>query len=460
VSSRRFTWRSSLPHPANEVFSWYERVGAFERLNAPWRPVSVVSPPQPLALGTEVEIRVPVVGPISVPWRLRHSLFVKDQAFRDEQVAGPFKTWRHDHRFIVEGVDSSEMLDEIEYSLPWFGGLANFQVQRELTRLFAHRHAVLRHDLALHARWKDMPRKTVLIAGASGFIGSALRAFLSTAGHEVISLVRRPARSASERSWHPERKELSPSVFDGIDIVINLGGENIAAGRWSAARKTLLWKSRTEGTSLLAETIASLERKPELAIMGSAIGFYGDRGSAPLDEQAPVGSGFLAELAKAWENAAAPIADSGCRLVSIRTGTVLNIAGGALSKMVPPFLAGVGGPLGNGQQYMSWIGLEDFLGAIEHIMYTPSLDGPINMVSPNPCTNEYFCETLGQVLRRPSWLRMPAGVLKAIFGEMADATLLASARITPSRLISFSYQFVTPNLPEALVFECGMSHRA
>ncbi len=453
-------WRSSLPHPASEVFSWYERIGAFERLNAPWRPVFVISPPQPLALGTEVEIRVPVLGPVRVPWRLRHSLFVKNEAFRDEQVAGPFKAWRHDHRFIVEGVDSSEMLDEIEYSLPWFGGLANFQVQRELTRLFAHRHAVLRHDLALHARWKDMPRKTVLIAGASGFIGSALRAFLSTAGHEVISLVRRPARSASERSWHPERKELSPSVFDGIDIVINLGGENIAAGRWSAARKTLLWKSRTEGTSLLAETIASLERKPELAIMGSAIGFYGDQGSAIIDEQAPAGSGFLAELAKAWENAAAPIADSGCRLVSIRTGTVLNIAGGALSKMVPPFLAGVGGPLGNGQQYMSWIGLEDFLGAIEHIMYTPSLDGPINMVSPNPCTNEYFCDTLGKILRRPSWLRMPAGVLKAIFGEMANATLLASARITPSRLISFSYQFVTPNLPEALVFECGMSHRA
>lgn len=460
MSSRRFTWRSSLPHQASEVFSWYERVGAFERLNAPWRPVSVVSSPQPLALGTKVEIRVPVVGPVRVPWRLRHSLFVKNEAFRDEQVAGPFKAWKHDHRFIVEDASNSVMLDEIEYSLPWFGAPANFQVRRELTRLFAHRHAVLRHDLALHARWRGMPRKSILIAGASGFIGSALRAFLSTAGHEVISLVRRPARNASERSWHPERKELSPSVFNGIDIVINLGGENIAAGRWSAARKTLLWKSRTEGTSLLAETIASLERKPELAIMGSAIGFYGDSGSALIDEQAPVGSGFLGELAKAWENASAPIADSGCRLVSIRTGTVLNISGGALSKMVPPFLVGVGGPLGNGQQYMSWIGLEDFLGAIEHIMYTPSLDGPINMVSPNPCTNEYFCDTLGKILRRPSWLRMPAGVLKAIFGEMADATLLASARITPSRLISSSYQFVTPNLSDALLFECGLSHRA
>jgi uncharacterized protein (TIGR01777 family) len=194
--------------------------------------------------------------------------------------------------------------------------------------------------------------------------------------------------------------------------------------------------------------------------MGSAIGFYGDRGSTLIDEDTSMGSGFLAELAKAWESAATPIANSGCRLVSIRTGTVLNIAGGALSKMVPPFLAGVGGPLGNGQQYMSWIGLEDFLGAIEHIMYTPSITGPINMVSPNPCMNEYFCNTLGQVLRRPSWLRMPRGALKAIFGEMADATLLASSRISPSRLLSSGYRFVALNLRDTLLFECGLSHRA
>ncbi len=460
MRARQFMWRSSLRYPASEVFAWYERVGAFERLNAPWRPVSFISPSQPLALGTEVDIRLPVFGPVRIPWRLRHSRFVKNEVFRDEQIAGPFKAWKHDHKFIKEGERLTTMLDEIEYTLPCFGRVADFQIRRELTRLFAHRHAILRSDLELHARWRDKPRKSILIAGGSGFIGSALRAFLNTAGHRVISLVRRPARDASERAWYPDKDELSSSVFNDIDVVINLGGENIANKRWSESRKARLWKSRTQGTALLARTIASLKSKPELAIMGSAVGFYGNRGSEILDEQATAGRGFLAELAQAWESAALPLADSSCRLASIRIGTVLNIGGGALQKMVPAFLAGVGGPLGDGQQYMSWIALQDLLGAIEHIIYTPLIMGPINLAAPEPCTNNDFSKTLGQVLRRPSWLRMPETLLRVIFGEMVDEVLLASCGAIPSRLLSSGYQFVTPNLREALVFECGLSHRA
>ncbi len=460
MPSRRFIWKSALPHSVREVFAWYERVGAFERLNAPWRPVSVVSTPQPLALGTEVEIRVPVIGPLRIPWRLRHSRFVRNETFRDEQVAGPFKTWRHDHKFIADDASSSTMLDDIEYSLPWFGDFANFGVRRELTRLFAHRHAVLRHDLDLHARWSKMDRKSILLVGSSGFIGSALRAFLSTAGHQVISLVRRQPRNTAERSWYPERDELNPAVFDGIDVVINLGGENIATQRWSESRKALLWSSRTQGTALLAQTIASLNQKPELAIMGSAIGFYGDRGATIVDEHAPAGTGFLADLAQAWEAATAPITTTDCRVVSIRIGTVLNLSGGALQKMVPPFLAGFGGPLGNGQQYLSWIALQDLLGAVEHIIHTPSLVGPVNLVAPEACTNEDFTKTLAKVLKRPALLRIPAPVLRVVFGEMADATLLASARVAPARLLSSGYQFVAPKLSAALLFECGLSHRA
>lgn len=460
MRARQFTWRSSLPYPASAVFAWYERVGAFERLNAPWRPVSVISPSQPLALGTEVDIRVPVFGPVCIPWRLRHSLFVKNEVFRDEQIAGPFKSWKHDHKFIKEDNRHTTMLDEIEYALPWIARVADFHVRRELNRLFAHRHAILRSDLELHARWQDKPRKSILIAGGSGFIGSALRAFLNTAGHRVLSLVRRPARDTSERAWYPDKNELSPSVFEDIDVVINLGGENIADKRWSESRKAQLWKSRTQGTALLARTIASLKRKPELVIMGSAVGFYGNRGSEILDEQATAGRGFLAELARAWEGSALPLADSSCRLACIRIGTVLNVGGGALQKMVPAFLAGVGGPLGGGQQYMSWIALQDLLGAIEHIIYTPSIVGPINLVAPEPCANNDFSKTLGQVLRRPSWSRMPEALLRGIFGEIADEALLASCRVIPSGLLSSGYQFVTPELREALVFECGLSHRA
>lgn len=460
MGSQKFTWKSSLPYAVSDVFAWYERVGAFERLNAPWRPVSVVSAAQPLALNTEVEIRLPLIGPLSIPWRLRHSLFVRNEAFRDEQIQGPFKAWKHTHRFVANGAAQCDMIDEIEYSLPWYGRPANFQVRKELTRLFAHRHAILRSDVDLHARWRDMPRKSILVVGGSGFIGSALKAFLSTAGHRVISLVRRPAKNETERSWYPERGELSPRVFNDIDVVINLGGENIASKRWSASRKEALRRSRIEGTALLAATIAALQKKPEVAIMASAIGFYGECGAETKDESAGCGKGFLADLALEWERAADPIAKSGCRLVTIRIGTVLNVSGGALAKMVPAFLAGVGGPLGTGQQYMSWIALQDILGAIEHIVFTPTLAGPVNLVSPTPCANTDFCALLGHALGRPSWLRIPRGFLKAIFGELADAALLANSRILPTRLIESGYIFVLPQLPDALRLECGMSHRA
>ncbi len=372
---------------------------------------------------------------------------------------GPFKTWQHDHTFIAEGASRSTMLDEIAYSLPWFGCPANSQIRAELARLFAHRHAVLRSDMDLHSRWREQPRKTILIAGGSGFIGSALRAFLSTAGHNVISLVRRPARDTSERSWYPERNELAPSMFDNIDVVINLGGENIAAKRWNATRKESLRRSRIQGSALLAKTIASLDKKPELAIMASAIGFYGDCDATIKDEGSSQGHGFLAELASAWEGATTPLAETGVRLVTMRIGTVLNLAGGALAKMVPAFLGCVGGPLGRGTQYTSWIALQDLLGAVEHIMYTPSLSGPVNMVSPSPCTNTHFSKVLAGVLRRPAILRAPQLILRMAFGEFASAALLASSRVVPSRLQEAGYEFVLPDLRDALVFECGLSHR-
>ena len=459
MSSRKFTWKSSLPYSVSEVFAWYERVGAFERLNAPWRPVSVVSAAQPLALNTEVEIRLPVIGPFSITWRLRHSVFVRNETFRDEQVNGPFKAWKHDHRFVAEGTSQCAMIDEIEYTLPWYGRPANFQVRNELTRLFAHRHAILRSDLELHARWRAMPRKSILVAGGSGFIGSALKAFLSTAGHRVISLVRRPARNEAERSWYPDCGELSAKVFNDIDVVINLGGENIASKRWSASRKETLRRSRVQGTELLATTIAALERKPEVAIMASAIGFYGECGADAKDESSPRGEGFLAELGREWEEATYPISDSSCRLVNIRIGTVLNLSGGALAKMVPAFLAGCGGPLGSGNQHLSWIALQDILGAIEHIIYTPTLSGPVNLVAPEPCANKHFSSTLARVLRRPAFFRAPAIAFRLVFGELADAALLASSRVVPTKLMESGYNFALPDLREALAFECGMSHQ-
>lgn len=298
-----------------------------------------------------------------------------------------------------------------------------------------------------------MPRKRILIAGSSGFVGSALVPFLSAAGHEIIRLVRREPRSVDERFWNPDAADLSPDVFKGIDVVIHLGGENIASGSWTAARKARLVSSRVHSTTLLALTIAPLVEKPQTVIIASGIGFYGDTGMTAPDETAPAGSGFLAELAAAWEQAAQPIADAGVRLIKMRFGTVLNCRGGALKKMLPAFRAGLGGPLGSGQQRMSWIALQDLLGLIEHSIFTDSLSGPLNAVAPEVITNREFTKALGRRLRRPTIFWLPKPLLRLIFGELADAALLANSAASARKAIASGYSFLLPEIDAALAFE-------
>jgi uncharacterized protein (TIGR01777 family) len=330
-------------------------------------------------------------------------------------------------------------------------------IKKELARLFHYRHTVLKEDLALHARWKNQPRKNILISGSSGFIGSALVAFLSTAGHTVLRLVRHEPRNEHERSWDPSGGVLAPAVFDGIDVVIHLGGESIVGQRWTPEYKKRIVESRVQSSQLLCSTIALLPRKPEVVIMASAVGFYGDTKDILMDEISPAGTGFLAETGVAWENSARGSLNGATRLVHLRIGTVLNPAGGALKKMLPAFKLGVGGVLGKGSQYMSWIALQDLLGIFEHAIYTTSLQGPVNAVSPHPVTNREFTKTLGNILHRPTLMATPASVLRVIFGEVADEALLASSRIAPRALMESGYSYVLPKLREALRFECGIS---
>jgi uncharacterized protein (TIGR01777 family) len=298
-----------------------------------------------------------------------------------------------------------------------------------------------------------MPRKRILVAGSSGFVGSALVPFLSAAGHEVFRLVRREPDSPDERFWNPDGADLSPEVFKGIDVVIHLGGEGIASGSWTEARKTQLRSSRINSTTLLALTIASLMEKPQTVIVASGAGFYGDTGVTAPDETIPAGSGFLAELAAEWEQAAQPIADAGVRLVNLRIGAVLNSRGGALKKMLPAFRLGLGGTLGSGKQRMGWIALQDLLGLIEHSIFTESLSGPLNAVAPEVITNREFTKALGRRLRRPTIFPVPAPLLRLIFGELADAALLANSATSARKAIASGYSFLFPEIDEALRFE-------
>ena len=289
----------------------------------------------------------------------------------------------------------------------------------------------------------------VAVTGATGLVGSALTPLLAGGGHEAVAL-RRAAAGGGGPSWDPATGALSAGALDGVDAVVHLAGENVAGGRWTAARKARIRDSRVAGTRQLAAALAALPQPPKTLIAASAIGFYGDRGDERLDEAAPPGADFLADVCQQWEAAAAPARDAGMRVVHLRIGIVLTPAGGALRQMLPPFRMGVGGVIGSGRQYMSWVALDDVLGGILHALRAGDLAGPVNLVAPHPVTNAEFTKTLGRVLRRPAFLPLPAFGARLAFGEMADALLLSSARVEPARLRASGFEFDYPDLEAAL----------
>jgi uncharacterized protein (TIGR01777 family) len=288
----------------------------------------------------------------------------------------------------------------------------------------------------------------VLVSGARGLIGSALLPRLRARGHEISVLTRR-AEGPGEVGWDPLGGRLEARGIEGFDAVVHLAGEPIAA-RWTPARKALIRESRVAGTRLLALRLAALERPPRVLVSVSAIGFYGDRGDELLDEASPPGAGFLPEVCRAWEEAAAPSAARGIRVVHPRLGLVLTPQGGALARLLPFFRLCLGGPLGDGRAWWSWVALDDVIAVLERALVDEGLAGPVNVVAPGAVTNRAFTRTLGRVLGRPALLPVPALALRALFGEMAGGALLASARVTPVRLQAAGHAFRFPGLEEAL----------
>ncbi len=254
---------------------------------------------------------------------------------------------------------------------------------------------------------------------------------------------------AGDIAWDPAHDQLSPAALEGCDAIVHLAGAPIAQ-RWTDAHKRAIRESRTRSTSLLARTVAAMTTKPRVVLSGSAIGYYGSRGDELLDERSAPGSDFLAGVVQAWESAARPIADLGVRLVLLRTGIVLSAHGGALAKMLPLFRLGIAGPLGGGAQWMSWISLDDHVSAMEHALATDAMHGAVNLVTPNPVTNAEFTTTLGRVLHRPAIIPVPALALELLYGEMADATILAGQRVRPHALSASAFQWAEPTLEGAL----------
>jgi uncharacterized protein (TIGR01777 family) len=291
----------------------------------------------------------------------------------------------------------------------------------------------------------------IAITGSSGLVGSALVHALEADGHLIRPVVRRaPRAGANEIRWDPDRGMIDAAEFASVDAVVHLAGENIAAHRWTESFKQKILTSRIRGTKLLCDTLAGLASKPTVLISASAIGYYGNRGDELLDESATSGGGFLAEVCQQWEAATVPARDADIRVVNLRIGFVLSKNGGGLAKMLTPFRLGLGGVIGSGNQYMSWIALDDLVRVIQFTLSAAAIAGPVNAVAPTPVTNREFTKTLGRVLRRPTIFPMPAFATKLAFGEMADDMLLGGARVEPRALTNARFEFHYPQLDSAL----------
>ncbi len=448
-----FTHRSRIPAPAEAVFGWHARPGAFERLVPPWQPVELVERSGGIEDGARVVLRLRL-GPFSRTWVAEHLDYEAGRQFRDRQVRGPFARWEHTHRVEADGDAACYLEDRIEYALPLglLGAVCGGALtRRTLDRLFTYRHTMTRQDVVAHAAIQGGVPMHIAITGASGLLGSALLSFLSGGGHRLTRLVRSTATAgAAGIEWDPRTGRVEAGDLEGLDGVVHLAGENIAAKRWTAGQKARIRDSRVALTRLLSETLARLSRPPKVLVCASAIGLYGDRGAELMSEDSPAGSGFLAEVCEAWEAASQVARDAGIRTVLLRLGVVLSPAGGALARMLLPFRLGAGGVIGTGEQYWSWISLDDVVGAIHHALMSETLAGPVNAVAPRPVTNREFTKTLGRVLSRPTLLPLPGFAARLALGEMADALLLSSTRVEPARLLASGYTFRQPELEGAL----------
>lgn len=431
--------------PLDDVFTWFSRPGAFARLSPPWQPLALASEAESLADGTAV-----LALPGGLRWVARHdpTEYVPSRRFVDEVVAdGPtslpagWLRWRHTHEFESVDTRQTRVTDTVDTQIP----------RRLLDPIFDYRARQLADDLAAHRRAAEhgMGRTTVAITGSSGLVGSALTAFLTSGGHDVIRLVRRPPTSPDERRWDPAAP--ASGLLEGVDAVIHLAGASIA-GRFSDAHKKAVEDSRIGPTRRLAEAAATAG--VATFVSASAIGVYGaHRGDESLPEDAapPTDSDFLQRVVTRWEDAAAAAASEATRVVTVRTGIVQSPRGGTLRLLRPLFAAGLGGRLGTGRQWLSWIGLDDLVDIYHRALWDTTLAGPVNAVAPAPVRNSEYTRILARVLRRPALLPVPSFGPRLLLGAEGNSELAeASQRVVPARLQAAGHPFRTPDLESAL----------
>ncbi len=439
---------SEIDAPADRLFDWHAQPGAFQRLTPPWLPVTLEHF-EGIRDGQRAEIRLGR-GPAHIRWIAEHHDYIEGEQFCDRQVSGPFAHWNHTHRFESAGEEASTLIDAIEYELP-LGGLGAFFgggiAESQLDQQFAYRHRITQNDLKLHQRYTPDGRSlTIAVSGASGLVGAQLAAFLTTGGHTVKRLVRSRPTSANDIYWNHREGAIEADKLEGVDAVIHLAGENVF-GLWTPAKKQRIYASRAQGTRLIADALAGLDDPPDVFLAASAVGYYGNHGADVITEEtSPQDSGFLTEVCEAWEAATEPAQSAGIRTAQMRIGVVLTPAGGALQLMLPAFRLGLGGRVGDPDQYFPWIALDDVIGAFYHALWTESVAGPVNVTAPHPATMKTYTEMLASVLRRPAFLSVPGRLVETLAGEMAEEMLLKSARVVPDTLEDTGYEFLFSDL--------------
>jgi uncharacterized protein len=456
---------SDFPVTREALFAWHERPGAFRRLAPPWARAEFLEECRGLPVGGRVVFEVRR-GPLRATWIARITACEPGRSFVDELERGPLRAWRHEHRFL-DAAPGSRLEDRIEYRLPagasWIAGA---WVRRQIDRLFTYRHARLRFDLARQAAWEahrgSAAPLSIAVSGSSGSIGGPLCDVLTTCGHRVVRLVRHkpmgPDQALLQPGAGPRGGQLDPDALEGLDAIVHLAGESLFKGRWTKARAARARDSRIEGTRLLASALAAAKKPPGALVVASATGVYGDQGDQELHETAGVGSGYLAELARDWEQAAEPARQAGIRVVHLRLGLVLGMTGGVLPALRRPFSLGLGAIPGDGDQWWSWVSLDDTITVVLRCLTDQSLHGPINVVAPHPVRARDFCATLAGVLDRGLLARVPAWAMRAA-GPRGE-WVLASARGMPAALNRAGFTFAHPTLDDALRWELGLAATA
>lgn len=449
-----------LDTPVDTVFKWHERPGALNRMVPPWDPLQVISTDASILPGSQSLLKMNM-GPISFKWLAEHQNYINNIQFQDRQLKGPLAYWCHTHQFEAVNDQQSQLTDKIEYRLPGFGLgelIMGNHIKDKLGRVFRYRHRVLQRDLNLHQQFSSLKPLKILISGGGGILGSALIPFLTTGGHQVIRLVRnRNQITKNQVYWNPDSGEIDKKNIGDIDVVIHFAGENIGEGRWTQNKKRRIIDSRLNSTKLLVNFMGELPDKPRVFLSASAIGYYGNRGEQVLSESAQPGNDFISEVCQLWEAESLKAENRGIRTCLLRIGVVLTPLGGALSRLHGIFKLGLGAKLGLGNQYLSWIGMDDVLSSIYFLIFNQNINGPVNLVSPHPVTNQEFTDTLADILNTTANKTLPEWIIKKTFGQLGDEIVLSSTNVSPDVLNTHQYKFIHHHLKDYLKEQLGLA---